>query len=110
MFDDYQVGDLAFYKGHLSFRDGKLYQIWLSLKDPFQCEKLITILQLTYGKPAKDEATHPTDSPPDHYVTWYDQKHNNQVDVIYRRYPAVLNLDDDCDLTPAAFEIALKSV
>jgi hypothetical protein len=32
VFDDYQVGDLAFHKGHLSFRDGKLYQIWMGLK------------------------------------------------------------------------------
>jgi hypothetical protein len=98
VFDAYQVGDLAFTKGHLNFRDGRLYQIWMSLKDPRLCEKLIAVLKVTYGTPAKDETTLFPGDPPDHDVSWYDQKQNNQVNVFYRRYPAALNYDDDCDL------------
>jgi hypothetical protein len=106
VFDDYQVGDLAFHNGHLNFQDGKLYEIWMSLKNPFKCEKLITVLQVTYGKPAEDEtvSSFPGD-PPDHYVTWHDQTHNNEVKVINRRYPGALNYDDDSDLKYEPFVI-----
>jgi len=106
VFDEYQVGDLAFHKGHLNFRDGMLYQIWMSLKDPSLCEKLIAVLKVTYGTPAKDE-TRPLfpGNPPNHDVTWYDQKQQNQVDVFYKKYPAALNFDDDCDLRYEPFVV-----
>jgi hypothetical protein len=106
MFDDYQVGDLAFNKGHLNFRGGKLYQIWMSLKDSRLCEKLIAALKVTYGTPVRDE-THalvPGD-PPDHDVTSYDRKNHNEVDVFYKRYPAALNLGDDCNLRYTPFVV-----
>jgi hypothetical protein len=97
VFDNYQMSDMGFQKGALLFKDGKLSAIWMKLKEALLCEKLITTLQATYGNPAKDEKTLPPESP-DHYVTWYDQKNNNQINVIYRKYPSDLNLDDDCDL------------
>jgi len=51
VFDDYQIDDLAFHKGHLNFQDGKLYQIWMELKEARLCEKLMADLKLTYGTP-----------------------------------------------------------
>jgi hypothetical protein len=106
VFDDYRLGDLAFHKGRLYFRDGKLSQIWMSLKDPSLSEKLITRLQVTYGKPAKDETNQlPAHESSDHLVTWYEQKNNNRVEVLYRRYTRQLNLDDDCDLRYEPFVI-----
>jgi hypothetical protein len=100
VFDDYRVGDLAFGKGHLDFRDGKLHQIWMSLKDPSLCDKLIAVMQAEYGAPAKDE-TFPRpfpDEPPDRFLTWYDIKNHNQVSLNNIKYPGALNFDDDCDL------------
>jgi hypothetical protein len=67
----------------------------MSLKDPWQCEKLASILRLTYGSPAEDQNL------PDlgrHILIWNDQKNHNRVLLIYQRYPPQLNYDDDCDL------------
>jgi hypothetical protein len=100
-FDSYQVGDLAFHKGMLLFSDGKLYAIWMKLKDPWLCDKLIAVLRVAYGEPAEDK-TYNLD-PPDRTVRWYDQKQRNEIDVFYSRYPAEMNEDDDCKLKYAPF-------
>jgi len=106
VFDDYQIDDLAFHKGRLNFQDGKLYQIWMELKEPQLCEKLITDLKLRYGTPIADRTFRLfPNNPPDHSVTWYDQENHNQVDVFYRRYPAALNFNDDCELRYIPFVV-----
>ena len=99
MFDDYQIDDLAFHKGHLNFQDGKLYQIWMELKEARLCEKLMADLKRSYGTPVVDRTFRPfSDDPPDHSVAWYDLENHNEVAVFYRRYPAALNFNDHCEL------------
>ena len=85
----------------LLFSDGKLYAIWMKLKDPWLCDKLIAVLRVAYGEPAEDK-TYNLD-PPDRTVRWYDQKQRNEIDVFYSRYPAEMNEDDDCKLKYAPF-------
>jgi hypothetical protein len=110
VFDDYQIDDLAFHKGRLNFQDGKLYQIWMELKEPQLCEKLITDLKLRYGTPIADRTFRLfPNNPPDHSVTWYDQENHNQVDVFYRRYPAALNFNDDCELRYIPFVVSTSA-
>ena len=112
VFDDYQIDDLAFHKGHLNFQDGKLYQIWMELKEARLCEKLIADLELKYGTPIADRTFRPfSDDPPDHSVAWYDQDNHNQVAVFYRRYPAALNFNDHCELryTPVVVSASASS-
>ena len=112
VFDDYQIDDLAFHKGHLNFQDGKLYQIWMELKEARLCEKLMADLKLTYGTPVVDRTFRPfSDDPPDHSVAWYDQDNHNQVAVFYRRYPAALNFNDHCELryTPVVVSASASS-
>jgi len=93
-FDNYEVGDLTF-SGVLLFDDGKLRGISMKLKQPWQCDKLISVLEARYGKPAKDKSV--GEQPyPKRYVTWYDQKERNEVDVNYSKYPP--DTDDDCYL------------
>jgi hypothetical protein len=86
VFDNYRMGDLAFHKGALLFRDGKLREIWMSLKETLRCDKLIANLQATYG-PADVSVL--TVSRADLY-TWHDQTHNNQIKVV--------TSEDMCDL------------
>src|SRR5262249_32257873 len=87
-----------FHKGHLNFKEPKL------------CEKLIADLELKYGTPIADRTFRPfSDDPPDHSVTWYDQENHNQVDVFYRRYPAVLNFNDDCELRYIPFDVSASA-
>jgi hypothetical protein len=103
-FDSYQVGDLAFHKGMLLFSDGKLYAIWMELKDPSLCDKLIAVLRVAYGEPAEDKTYKIVDEfPPDRTVRWYDQKQRNEINVFYTRYPAEMYSDDDCKLKYAPF-------
>jgi hypothetical protein len=110
VFDDYQIDDLAFHKGRLNFQDGKLYQISMELKDPQLCEKLITDLKLRYGTPIADRTFRLfPNNPPDHSASWYDQENHNQVDVFYRRYPAALNFNDDCELRYSPFVVSAST-
>jgi hypothetical protein len=76
-FDDYQVGDLGVPQRASEFTGWKAVPNLDEPEDPFQCEKLITVLQAAYGKPAKDESPSWTNTSPSHYATWYDQKENN---------------------------------
>jgi hypothetical protein len=95
VFDNYRMGDLAFHKGALLFREGKLREIWMSLKEILLCDKLIANLQATYG-PADVSAL--TASRADLY-TWHDQTQNNQIKVIHRQFdPKVVAFEDMCDL------------
>ena len=95
VFDNYRMGDLAFHKGALLFRDGKLREIWMSLKEILLCDKLIANLQATYG-PADVSVL--TASGADLY-TWHDQTHNNQIKVLHRQFdPKVVAFEDMCDL------------
>lgn len=110
VFDDYQIDDLAFHKGRLNFQDGKLYQISMELREPVLCEKLITDLKLRYGTPIADRTFRLfPNSPPDHSASWYDQENHNQVDVFYRRYPAALNFNDDCELRYIPFVVSAST-
>ena len=110
VFDDYQIDDLAFHKGRLNFQDGKLYQIWMELKEARLCEKLMADLKLRYGTPVVDRTFRPfSDDPPDHSVAWYDQENHNEVDVFYRRYPAALNFNDDCELRYIPFVVSASA-
>jgi hypothetical protein len=96
VFDNYRMGDLAFHNGALIFREGKLREIWMSLKEILLCDKLIANLQATYG-PADVSAL--TASRADLY-TWHDQTQNNQIKVIHRQFdPKVVAFEDMCDLS-----------
>ena len=99
-FDTYQAGDLVFHKGMLLFSDGKLYVIRMELKDPSLCDKLIAVLRVAYGQPAKDQMYGS-----DRTVRWYDQKQRNEINVFYSRYPAEMNVDDDCVLKYDPFSL-----
>ena len=41
----------------------------------------------------------------DRTVRWYDQKQRNEINVFYSRYPAEMNVDDDCVLKYDPFSL-----
>jgi hypothetical protein len=93
-FDRYEVGDLTFHKGVLIFEEGTLKEIRMSLIDAGKCDKLLEILRLQYGEPAKDNER----GKYGRSVTWNDPKQRNKVTLSDRRYPDAPFLEDDCDL------------
>jgi hypothetical protein len=98
----YTAGDLNFDHGALLFKDGKLDGISMRLREPLRhCNKLVEILRRTYGAPAK-EAPDKLNPGSRHFITWYDEKTHNQIDLEYRM-PNPLGFREFCLLSYEPF-------